>query len=144
MYIDKKSYKNILIYYVGYVKIKNSKYIKINSVNLLYFISGKANGYFEEINGNEYLRLVPTNESKEKIKKYEELWSKTRDLIRPITKNTNDYDEKYMKIKFDLDEELPLNKTMEIYNVTIFIRAIFYENNKYYPNVFLDKCSSEL
>ena len=65
MYIDKKSYKNILIYYVEYVKIKNSKYIKINSVNLLYFISGKANGYFEEINGNEYLRLVPTNESKE-------------------------------------------------------------------------------
>ena len=35
-------------------------------------------GYFEENNGNKYLTLVPTHESKEKIKKYEELWSKIR------------------------------------------------------------------
>ena len=42
--------------------------------------------------------LVPTNESKEKIKKYEELWSKIRDLIKSVTKKSNDYDEKYIKI----------------------------------------------
>ena len=40
------------------------------------------NGYFEEINKSEYLTVVPTNESKEKINKYEELWNKIRDLIR--------------------------------------------------------------
>ena len=40
------------------------------------------NGYFEKINENEYLTLVPTDESKEKIKKYKELWSKIEDLIR--------------------------------------------------------------
>ena len=44
------------------------------------------NGYFEEVNGNKYLTLVPTNASKEKIKKYVELWSKVRDIIRSITK----------------------------------------------------------
>ena len=80
--------------------IKDSKYIKINSMNLLYFIFNKVNGYFEEINGNYllYLTLVPTNEKKEKIKKkYEELWSKIRDLIRSITKNSDDRDENYMK-----------------------------------------------
>ena len=49
--------------------IKNSKYGKINSVNLLYIIFNKVNRYFEEFNGNEYLTLVLTNESKEKIKK---------------------------------------------------------------------------
>ena len=38
--------------------------------------------------------LVPTSESKEKIKRYEELWSKIRDWIRLITKNSDDYDEK--------------------------------------------------
>ena len=48
---------------------KNSKYGKINSVNLLYIIFNKVNRYFEEFNGNEYLALVLTNESKEKIKK---------------------------------------------------------------------------
>ena len=44
-------------------------------------------GYFEEINENKYLTIVPTDESKEKIKKYEELWIKIRDLIRSVTKN---------------------------------------------------------
>ena len=53
------------------------------------------NGY--EINENKYLTLVPTNESKEKIRKYEELWSKIKDLIRSITKNSNDYDENMRK-----------------------------------------------
>ena len=69
--IDKKSNKNIFIYYTGYVTIKDLKFVKINSVNPLYLIFSKLNGYFEEINGNIYLALVPTNESKEKIKKYE-------------------------------------------------------------------------
>ena len=50
--IDEKSYKNILLYYIGYVTIKDSKYVKINIVNPLYLILGKVNGYFEEINGN--------------------------------------------------------------------------------------------
>ena len=56
----------------------------------------KLNGYFEEINGNKYLTLVPTNESKEKIKKCEELWIKIRDLMRSVTKKSDDYDEKYI------------------------------------------------
>ena len=45
-----------------------------------------------------------------------------------------------MKIKFNPDDELPLKKTMEIPKVTIVVRAVFYENNKYYPHVFLDGC----
>ena len=65
--IDEKSYKNILIYYTGYVTIKILKYLKINNVNPLYLIFNKVNGYFGEINKNKYLTLVPTNESKEKI-----------------------------------------------------------------------------
>ena len=46
--IDEKSYKNILFYYIGYVTIQDSKYVKINSVHPLYFIFNKVNGYFEE------------------------------------------------------------------------------------------------
>ena len=65
--IDEKSYKNILIYNIVYVTIK--KDLKIYSANPLYLIFNKVNRYFEEINGNKYLTLVPTNESKEKIKK---------------------------------------------------------------------------
>ena len=77
-------------------------------------------------------------------KKYEELWSKFRDLIRSITKNPDDYDEKYMKIKFNSDEKLTLNKTIEIPSMIIIVRVVFHENNKYYPQVFLDECLCKL
>ena len=53
--IDEKSYRNIFIYCIRYVIIKDSKC--------------KMNEYFQEINGNEYLTLVPNNKSKEEIKK---------------------------------------------------------------------------
>ena len=45
--LDEKSYRNILIYYIGHEAIKDLKYIKINSVNPLYLIVNKMNGYFE-------------------------------------------------------------------------------------------------
>ena len=77
-----------LIYYIGYVTIKDLKYVKINSVNPSYLIFSKANGYFEEINKSKYLTLVPSNDSKKKIKKYEDLWIKIRDLSRSITENS--------------------------------------------------------
>ena len=53
-------------------------------------------------------------------------WNKIRDLIRSITKNSDDYDEKYMEIKFNFDDELPLNKTIEISIVKIVIRVLFH------------------
>ena len=64
--IDKNSYKNILIYYIGYATIKDSKFVKINSVNPLYLTFNKVKEHFEETNGNKYLTLISTNESKEK------------------------------------------------------------------------------
>ena len=56
--IDEKSYKNILIHYIGYVTIEDSKYVKITSLNLLYLILNKVNGYFEEINKSKYLTHI--------------------------------------------------------------------------------------
>ena len=56
--IDEKPYKNTLIYYIGYMTITDSKYLKINNVNLLYLIINKVNKYSEEINKNKYLTPV--------------------------------------------------------------------------------------
>ena len=50
-------------------------------------------------------------------------------------KNSDDYDEKHMKIKFNSDDKLPLNKTIEIPSMLIVVRAIFLENNKHYLQV---------
>ena len=69
--INRTPSRKILIYSIGYVRIK--KYLEISSVNPSYLIFNKINGYFEELKGSKYLTLVLTNESKEKIKKYEEL-----------------------------------------------------------------------
>ena len=76
--IDEKSNKNIFIYYIGYMTVK--EFVKIYSVNPMYLIRRNVNGYFEEINESKYLAVVPNNESKEITKKYENLMSKIRDL----------------------------------------------------------------
>ena len=127
--LDEKSYKDVLLYYIGYGTTKDSKYVKINSINSSYLIFGKVNGYFEEINGNKYLTFVSTNESKVIIQKYEKLWSKIRDLIRSITKNSDDYGKKYIKTKFYLDDDLPLNKLIKIHITVIGTRTIFMKMN---------------
>ena len=64
--------------------------------------------------------------------------------IRSITKNSDDHDEKYMKMKFNSDDELPLNKMIEILSMSIFARAIFIVNKKYYSQVFLEECLYKL
>ena len=56
------------------------------------------------------------------------MWNRIRDSISSITKNSHDYDEKHMKIKFNWDDELPLNKTIEIGSMIIVVRAVFHEN----------------
>ena len=66
--------------------------------------------------------LVPTDDT---LKKYEEMWSKIKDLISSITNTSHDYDEKYIKIKFNSDSDLPLNKTLKLYNRVIVVRSVF-------------------
>ena len=104
----------------------------------MYLIFRNINGYFEEIAKIKYLLLVPTNESKKNNKKYEELWRNTRDLIRSIIKNSNYYDEKYMKIKFK-----PLNKTIEIATITkacVHYFLSFFFPTRWQPFKNYEKC----
>ena len=62
--IDKKSYKNIGIYNIGYISIKRiSDYENINSVNPLYLMIGEVDGYIEENNGNKYLTFTSTDKN---------------------------------------------------------------------------------
>ena len=88
--------------------VKNLTHVKINNVNYLYRIIDRINWYIEESNENTYLMLVFTDENKDSLKKYEKLWSKIGDLIRTITTKSDDCNEKYIKIKFNSDNDLPL------------------------------------
>ena len=85
--IDEKSYKNILIYLIEYVTVKDLRYVKINRYVK---IIDKINGHFEKVNVNKYLTLVTTTESKEIMRKYEELWTKIKNPIRSKTNSSNE------------------------------------------------------
>ena len=79
--IDENSYKIILIYYIGHVMIKDLNHVEIDSLNPLYLIINKINGYIEESNGNEYLTLVPTDERKDTIKNMKNLGIKSEIVL---------------------------------------------------------------
>ena len=68
--IDKKSYKDIGIYKVGYITVKKiDVYENIYSVNPLYLIITHASGYIEEKAVNKYLVFGSTDENEELLKK---------------------------------------------------------------------------
>ena len=141
---DKKSYKDIGIYNIGYVtKKKIGNCMNINSVNPLYLGITHANGYIEEKGTNKHLVFNLTDENKELLKNYNDVFNGIRDKIREIS-NECDYERDYMKIKFSSDDDLPLNKSLKFRLMTITIRHVFEEDGKLYPQVFLDDTLYEL
>ena len=141
---DKKSYKDIGIYNIGYVtKKKIGNCMNINSVNPLYLGITRVNGYIEEKDSNKYLVFDSTDENKELLKNYNDVFNGIRDKIKE-TNNECDYEKDYMKIKFNSDDDLPLNKSLKFRLMTITIRHVFEEDGKLYPQVFLDDTLYEL
>ena len=124
--IDKKSYKNIDIYYTGYItKNKIDDYERIYSVNPLYLLIDHANGFIKEKNRNKYLIFDSVDENKEVLKKYTDLWDGIKNKIKEISVSECDYEKDYMKIKFNSDDKLPLNKSLKSHAVTIIIGCVF-------------------
>ena len=138
--LDKKTYKTPDISNIGYVTIKKigSGY-DINSVNPLYLKINNVNGYIEEKDLNKYLVFDSTDENKELLKKYNDVFNEIMSEIKKIGDNWLEYTKDYMKIKFSSDDELPLNKSLKFYITTVTIRCVFSEDNKLYPQVFLDE-----
>ena len=124
--------------------MKDTDYVNIHSVNPLYLIIDKADGYIEESNGNKYLTLVFNDKNKEILIKYAELWNKIKILIKTTNSKPDEYEKGFIKIKFNSDGDLPLGKILSLHNMTIVVRSAFQEDNKYYPQVFLDECLYEI
>ena len=77
--INKKSYKNVGIYHIGYITIKSiSDCENINSVNPLYLMIGEVDGYIEENHGNKYLTFASTDKNKKVLEKYIKLWDEIK------------------------------------------------------------------
>ena len=102
---------------------KNSNCKNINSVNSLYLGITRANGYIEDKSINKYLVFDSTDKNKELLKKYNDVFNGIRDKIKEINSNECDYEKDYMKIKFNSDDDLPLNKFLKFHITTITIRG---------------------
>ena len=137
--IDKKSNKDIDIYYIGYISIKKfSDYENIHSVNPLHLIIPSTKGFFKEKNGEKYLIINSTE-------KYEEVFSWIRSEIKTLNDGKELFDEKiYVRIGSNTDDDLPLSKPLKFSTLTIIIRCVFQRGEKSYPQIYLDGCLYEL
>ena len=79
---------------------------------------------------------IALTDSNKLLKKYAEIWRGIKDCIAKINEWI-EYGKDYMKIKFNSDDNLPLNKMLKFRILTIIIRNIFEKNGKCYPGIFL-------
>ena len=143
--VDKKSYKDIGICNIGYITIKKiGDCENIYSVNPLYLCITHANGYIEEKCVNKYLIFDLIVKNKELLKKYNYVFNGIMSKIKEVSSDECDYEKDYIKIKFTSDDNLPLNKPLKFHNMTVTIRSVFKEDDKLYPQVFLDDTLYEL
>ena len=131
------------IYYIGYVTKKPEWNVK--SVNPLYLMINRIDYFVEEKNGDKYLNIADKDRNSEVLKRYAEVWNRIKDCIEKINNNKlGEYDKYYMKIKFNSDDDVPLNKVLNFPTITVIIRNIFEKDGKYYPQSFLDECLYEV
>ena len=141
--LDKKSVMDIIIYYIDYVT-KKTEY-NINSVNLLYLFISELDGFIDEKNGNKYLNITLTDSNNDVSIKHAEIWNGIKNQIKKINNDSVvEYNKDYMKIKFDSDDNLPLNKVLKFHAVIIIIRSVFERDGKYYRQIFLDDALVDL
>ena len=141
--LDKKSVIDINIYYIGYLT-KKPEY-NIDSVNPLYFNIRELDGFIDENNGNKYLNTTLTDTNNYVLIKFAEVWSGIKDQIKKINNDSVvECDKDYMKIKFDSDDNLLLNKVLKFYALTFIISSVFERDGKYYPQIFLDDALIDL
>ena len=125
--IDKKSHKDINIYYISYIMIKSfGDCENIHSVNPLYLLINSATGYLKEKNGEKYLILDSTD-------KYEEVFSGIISEIKTLNGGKKlFYEKNYARIEIDTDDDLPWNKQLKFPILTIIISCVIQKDEKLY------------
>ena len=105
----------------------------------------ELDGFVEEKEGSKYLNISLTYNNNDVLVKYAEAWRGIKEQIKKINNGlVGEYAKDYMKIKFDSDDNLPLNKILKFRVLTIIIRNIFEKDGKYYLQIFLDDCLYEI
>ena len=110
------------VYYIGYITKK--PHWNVNSVNPLYLMISRIKGYFEEVDGDKY--LIISSENGDIMQKYQRGFDGINEIIKKINNYGQPikYDENYMKIKFNTDDNILLNKVICFPTITIIIRSV--------------------
>ena len=129
-------------YYIGYITKKARR--DVNSVNPLYLMINRIKGNFEEVDGGKY--LIINSKNGDIMQKYQEVFNGIKETIKIINDYNQPikYDDNYMKIKFNTNDNIPLNKIIYFPTITIIIRSVTQKDGKYYPQLFLDECLYEV
>ena len=115
-----------------------SLYYIVYDKNPFYLVIDDLKVYFKVNDNKKYLTLI-LKDQRQKIL-YTEIWEKVKELINGDNFKFNNYDKDYGVIRFESDDILPLNSIINIYSMTIIIRSVFQDGNKFYQQVYLSNC----
>ena len=108
-------------------------------------LNNRIDGFIAEKEGDKYLNIALTDKNSEVLRKYSEVWNGIKDCTRKINNSElEEYDKYYMKIKFNSQDDIPLNKQLYFPTITVIIRNIFEKDGTYYPQIFLNECLYEI
>ena len=129
--LDRKTFNDIDIYYLGYeYKKKSTECNVINSANQLYLRIIDMKGQFKKGKGDNVWYLIIFGDA-DVLRKFASIWKSIRAKIEENTEGIVQYDEDYMKIKFESNDNLPIDNIVNVHQVTIIIRSVFAQNGKF-------------
>ena len=137
--IEQVSFENdkLIIYDIKYIK-------DLNSPNSLYLVFNNLDACIEKKGKNKYLIFASTDKNEMVLGDYIEVWDEVKEQIELITGDkVTKYGKDFMKIKFEIDDDLLLNKILNISVCVVIIRSVFEESDKYYPQALLHTCFYE-
>ena len=123
------------IYYICYVDKKT--HWGLNSVDHLYLMIHKLYGVVQEKNRNKYLIISYTYKNSEILKNYNQVFGGIKYHIKKINNNDSEYDKDNVKIRFNTDDGIPLNRKLNFVTVKVIIRCVLEKDGKYYLQVYL-------
>ena len=144
--LDKKTWKDIDIYYLGYVDKSKPSEWRINSVNPLFVIFNKVFCFVGRKNSIKYSKIDKGmgNLSDSILNKWEQVFSSIKYHINKTDNIDVNFDSDYDKIKFVTGDSLPLGKLIYFPTLTVVIRCVFKQGDIFYPQDYLDDALYQL
>ena len=140
--IEKKESIGANIYYVEYIREWPDEIITASPI---YLHIDELFGYIDKINDKKHLNISLTPGNGDILLAYEKMWNDIRKEIKEVNDGKDVKNDRNIKrIKFESDDDLPLDKPLKLHRLMLTIRHVIEINEKYYPQIFLGNCLYEV